>query len=114
HPPTPSTSETRFRMTMSANRKKIEATATMTNTMPVVIAVSRRDGHVTFDASTRTSCMNLKRLNFGIPLASKMAIHPRRTDHFDPTAQERSISYGIAAPGPDRGPAGALDREIRS
>src|SRR3954463_12305455 len=66
HPPIPSTSVTRLRMTMSATRKNTEATATMTKTMAVVMAVSRRDGQVTFEASARTSCMNLNGLNLAI------------------------------------------------
>jgi hypothetical protein len=70
--------------------------------------VSRRDGQVTFDASARTSCMNLNGLNLGISLASETAINPRRRDHFRPNGKERSSSYGFAAPGPDPGPAGAL------
>ena len=44
----PSTSVTTKRMIWSATRKNIEAIATMTNTMAVVIAVSRRVGQVTF------------------------------------------------------------------
>src|SRR5205807_6065281 len=40
----------------------------MTNTMAVVIAVSRRDGQVIFCASARTSCMNLNR--FVLAMAS--------------------------------------------
>src|SRR3984957_13012530 len=52
-------------------RKKTEVTATMTNTMAVVIAVSRRVGHVTFWASARTSCKNLNGLIFAmIPAAA--------------------------------------------
>ena len=34
----------------------------MMNTMMVVIMVSRRDGHVTFAVSLRTSCRNLNGL----------------------------------------------------
>src|SRR5215213_3328497 len=66
HPPIPSTSVTTLRMIISATRKNTEATATMTNTMAVVMAVSRRDGQVTFEASARTSCMNLNGLNLAI------------------------------------------------
>jgi len=53
-------------MIISASRKNTEATATITKTIAVVMAVSRRDGHVTFEVSARTSCMNLKGLNLGI------------------------------------------------
>ena len=60
--PMPSTRVTTNRMIWSASRKKIDATATMTNTMAVVIAVSRRVGQVTFWASARTSCRNLNGL----------------------------------------------------
>src|SRR6266700_6507610 len=38
----------------------------MTNTIAVVIAVSRRDGQVIFCASARTSCMNLNRFVLAI------------------------------------------------
>ncbi len=37
------------------DQEKIEATITITNTMAVVISVSRRVGHVTLEASLRTS-----------------------------------------------------------
>jgi hypothetical protein len=53
-------------MNWSANRKKTEATATITKTMAVVTAVSRRLGQVTFCASARTSCKNLNGLIFAI------------------------------------------------
>src|SRR5262249_57607873 len=43
----------------SATRKKTEAIGTITNTMAVVIAVSRRDGQVTLRVSSRTSWRNL-------------------------------------------------------
>src|ERR1700677_977334 len=49
-------------MTLSAAKKKIEAIATITNTMMVVIMVSRRVGQVTLAVSERTSCMNLNGL----------------------------------------------------
>ena len=55
-----------MRMIWSAIRKKIEAIATMTNTMAVVIAVSRRVGQVTFWPSARTSCRNLNGLIFAM------------------------------------------------
>jgi hypothetical protein len=54
------------RMTWSANRKKTAAMATMTKTIAVVTAVSRRLGHVTFCPSTRTSCKNLNGLIFAM------------------------------------------------
>src|SRR5262245_9044989 len=38
----------------------------MTNTMAVVIMVSRRVGQVTLSASARTSCMNLNGLNLAM------------------------------------------------
>src|SRR5215472_7494780 len=38
----------------------------MTNTIAVVIAVSRRDGQVTFWVSLRTSCINLNRFVLAI------------------------------------------------
>src|SRR3954454_18192552 len=52
----------RTRMIWSAAKKKIEASATITNTMMVVIVVSRRVGQVTLAASERTSCRNLNGL----------------------------------------------------
>jgi hypothetical protein len=53
-------------MTWSATRKNMEAMATITKTMAVVTAVSRRLGQVTFAASARTSCKNLNGLIFAI------------------------------------------------
>src|SRR6266404_1004729 len=49
-------------MIKSEAKKKIEASATMTNTMMVVIVVSRRVGQVTLAVSERTSCRNLNGL----------------------------------------------------
>src|SRR5580698_3162075 len=49
-------------MTCSAAKKKIEASATITNTMIVVMVVSRRVGQVTLAVSERTSCRNLNGL----------------------------------------------------
>src|SRR5882757_6763801 len=49
-------------MIWSAAKKKIEASATITNTMIVVIVVSRREGQVTLAVSVRTSCRNLNGL----------------------------------------------------
>ena len=46
--------------------KKIEAAATITNTMMVVMNVSRRVGHVTLSASVRTSCRNLNGLGLAM------------------------------------------------
>ena len=56
-----------MRMTWSAIRKKIAASAAITNTMTVVMTVSRRLGQVILAASWRTSCMNLNGLTFAIP-----------------------------------------------
>src|SRR5450759_5016945 len=49
-------------MIISEAKKKIEASATITNTMMVVIVVSRRVGQVTLAVSERTSCRNLNGL----------------------------------------------------
>src|SRR4029079_7845439 len=49
-------------MIKSEVKKKIEANATITNTMIVVIVVSRRVGQVTLAVSERTSCRNLNGL----------------------------------------------------
>src|ERR1043166_4371094 len=55
----PSTSVTAKRITWSATRKNTAASAENTNTIAVVIAVSRRDGQVTLLVSWRTSWKNL-------------------------------------------------------
>jgi hypothetical protein len=81
----PSTRVTKKRMNWSATRKKIEATATMMNTMRVVMAVSRLVGHVTFWASVRTSCKNLNGLIFAIvylPLSSVGGHNPLKFRNF--------------------------------
>jgi hypothetical protein len=57
-----STIVTAKRMTWSATRKKMALISTITNTIAVVINVSRRDGQVTFSVSERTSCKNLNGL----------------------------------------------------
>src|SRR4051812_23655546 len=49
-------------MIKSDVKKKIEANATITNTMIVVMVVSRRLGQVTLAVSERTSCRNLNGL----------------------------------------------------
>src|ERR1700755_3507802 len=49
-------------MIRSAAKKKIEASATITTTMMVVMVVSRRVGQVTLAVSERTSCRNLNGL----------------------------------------------------
>src|ERR1700722_10357413 len=49
-------------MTWSEAKKKSEASATITNTMMVVMVVSRRVGQVTLAVSERTSCRNLNGL----------------------------------------------------
>src|SRR5712671_1510603 len=77
-PPIPSTVVTSIRMTWSASRKNIEASATITNTMAVVTAVSRREGQVTLRASVRTSFRNWKGLTFGIVSPVKWQYSPRR------------------------------------
>src|ERR1700738_4577124 len=51
-------------------RKNTEVTATMTNTMAVVMAVSRRVGQVTFWASAGPSCKDLTGLIAMIPAAA--------------------------------------------
>src|SRR3954469_15040133 len=49
-------------MIRSEVKKKIEASATITNTIMVVMVVSRRVGQVTLAVSERTSCRNLNGL----------------------------------------------------
>src|SRR6202171_5535561 len=46
------------RITWSASRKKSDAMIANTNTIAVVISVSRREGHVTSEPSPRTCCRN--------------------------------------------------------
>ncbi len=53
------------RMTWSATGNRTEATATMTNTMMVVMVVSLRVGQVTLSVSERTSCHELERAELG-------------------------------------------------
>src|SRR5438067_13935620 len=65
-------------------RKNTAVTATMTNTMAVVTAVSRRVGHVTFWPSARTSCKNLNGLIFAMfpaAAASGLFSDPGRSPH---------------------------------
>src|SRR6266704_735167 len=48
--------------------------------MAVVIAVSRRDGHVTFCVSERTSCRNLNRFAFAMACFQRTDDRRRTTD----------------------------------
>ena len=57
-------------MIWSATKKNTEDTATMMNTMIVVIMVSRRVGQVTLAVSERTSCRNLNGLKAIVGSAS--------------------------------------------
>src|SRR5947208_15173532 len=57
---------TTSRISWSAKKKKIDDNPTITNTMIVVIMVSRRDGQVTFWVSERTSCRNLNGLSISV------------------------------------------------
>src|SRR5947208_15668150 len=57
-------------MIKSDVKKKIDASATITNTMMVVIVVSRRVGQVTLAVSLRTSCRNLNGLKAIVDVAS--------------------------------------------
>src|SRR6187549_2165004 len=71
-------------MIWSAAKKKIEATATITNTMMVVIVVSRRVGQVTLAVSERTSCKNLNGLkaivvNFRVRRQTNTCFRENRT-----------------------------------
>src|SRR6266508_3039493 len=66
HPPMPRMKVTAIRTKKSATMKNAAATNTITNTMSVVMKVSRLLGQVTFCASTRTSCKNLNGLSFAI------------------------------------------------
>src|SRR6266436_5229801 len=61
-------------MIKSAAKKKIEASATITNTMMVVIVVSRRVGQVTLAVSERTSCRNLNGLKAILDVIDPVAV----------------------------------------
>ena len=67
-------------MIWSATKKKIEDTATIMNTMIVVIMVSRRVGQVTLAVSERTSCRNLNGLKaiVGVRIRSAGNVVSRR------------------------------------
>src|SRR5439155_26455224 len=98
HPPTLSTKVTTIRMIWSANRKKTAASAVMMKTMAVVIAVSRRDGQVTFWPSARTSCRNLNGLTF-MDLTASICIGSLGTDslakrQYTPAARISLRPYG--------------------
>src|SRR5438067_9245286 len=68
--------------------------------MAVVMAVSRRDGQVTFRASARTSFRNWKGLTFGIGSPIKRQYSPRRRDHGStPTAGSSSFVETCARTG---------------
>ncbi len=77
----------------------------MTNTMAVVIAVSRRDGQVTFWPSARTSCRNLNGLTFWILLASTRLpngnIPPPHGSAFS-TQRQRALEFLWLTPAPTR------------
>jgi hypothetical protein len=92
-PPTLSTRVTTIRMIWSANRKKTAATAVKMKTMAVVIAVSRRDGQVTFWPSALTSCKNLNGLTFMdfacIDSLAKRQYTPAARISFRPYGKER-------------------------
>src|SRR5215471_14048429 len=74
-------------MIWSAAKKKIEASATMTNTMIVVIVVSRLVGQVTLAVSERTSCKNLNGL---IAILGSASVVRRRIYIFKETEQPSS------------------------
>src|SRR3989442_15532141 len=59
----------------------------MTNTMAVVIAVSRREGHVTFAISERTSCKNLNGLTFAM-VSIDVRIRKRAPSSPDPRFED--------------------------
>src|SRR5436190_10803807 len=75
-------------MIKSAAKKKIEAIVTITNTMMVVMVVSRRVGQVTLAASERTSCRNLNGLKaiLSIHVRHQTVLHVKgiRTADIDP------------------------------
>src|SRR5690606_24780093 len=64
--PIPSTNPTPLLRAMSTRKKNIVAKATMTKTITVVMAVSRRVGQVTFRVSDRTSRKNSSGLVFAM------------------------------------------------
>src|SRR6187431_1930221 len=87
-------------MIKSEAKKKIEASATITKTMIVVIVVSRRVGQVTLAASERTSCRNLNGLK------AILSIHVRH--------QTVLHVKGIRTADIDPAPVGRMSREKRA
>ena len=80
-------------ITWSAKRKKIEATSTITNTMAVVMRVSRRVGQVTFAVSARTCWKNW----VGLFLAMSYTFVPEGFRHL---SGRRATAGPLAAPAP--------------
>src|SRR5262249_41124240 len=106
HPPPKKVSAkvTIVRMIQSANMKNIDATAVIENPMPVVMAVSRRDGQVTFWPSARTSCRNLNGLTLAMDSPAKWQYTPAARINNRPNGKERNNSRGLAAPRSANGP----------
>src|SRR6266481_2433980 len=86
----------------------MEAIATITKTMIVVIVVSRRVGQVTLAVSERTSCRNLKGLKAIVcgprPKVRRMSFKGNRTAVLSPALSRRmsrqagSLVRGISKP----------------
>src|ERR1044072_547537 len=76
----PSTKVTAMRITWSASRKKIAASAAKMNTIAVVMPVSLRDGQVTLLVSSRTSRRNLNGLSFAMISLLSRASSPHRKE----------------------------------
>src|SRR6185437_7541150 len=80
-------------MIKSEVKKKIDASATITNTMIVVIIVSRRVGQVTLLVSERTSCRNLNGLKAIVWLsASVVRRYLRVQESEQPSSAQPSVS----------------------
>ncbi len=102
------------------HREEDRGAATITNTMIVVITVSRRVGQVTLSASTRTSCKNLNGLNLammtsGVDFKQGRAAQPLRMGSAsDPVLGIRSPRKSVAGPqamaGSYSGPTAASSR----
>src|SRR5258706_327615 len=69
-----------MRITWSASKKKIAASAAKMNTIAVVMPVSLRDGQVTLLVSSRTSRRNLNGLSFAMISLLSRASSPHRKE----------------------------------
>src|ERR1043166_7711031 len=105
----PSTSVTAKRITWSATRKNTAASAAKTNTIAVVIAVSRRDGQVTLLVSCRTSAKNLNGSSFAIvTIAPAPFANPNPNRDTPPNLEGRTDSSFLGEGSPRKSVTGPL------